>query len=321
MVETAAIAASDQTAWQPIDPATLLRIKNLHLRAKTVVEGFFHGLHRSPYHGFSAEFSEYRSYTPGDDPRWVDWKLYARSDRHYVKRFEDETNLRCYLVVDRSRSMGYGSDRYSKAEYAVTLAASLGYFLMRQHDAVGVMTFNEGLGEYLPARNRPGHLHHVLAALEAPLAGTKTDLVSPLERIAQLAPRRGLIVLVSDLLAPLENLQQRLGYLSSQGHDVIVFQTLDPTERDFAFREAVTLFDLESGREVYIDAQSARKEYLRRFAEHNQKLETLCNELGISLFPCGTDRSLEYCLFDFLHARMRRGREVRRRQSAPRSRT
>lgn len=320
MVELASTAEPARAAWEPIDPATLLRIKNLHLRAKTVVEGFFHGLHRSPYHGFSAEFSEYRPYTPGDDPRWVDWRLFARCDRHYVKRFEDETNLRCYLVVDRSKSMGYGSAGFTKGEYAVTLAASLAYFLTRQHDAVGVMTFNEAWGEFLPARNRSGHLRRLLATLEAPLEGATTDLVSPLERIAQLAPRRGLIVLVSDLLAPLENLQPRLGYLCSQGHDVIVFQTLDPAERDFTFRDAVTLFDLESGREVYVDAQVARTEYLRRFAEHNARLETICNELGISLFPCGTDRALEYCLFDFLHARMRRGREVRRRQSASRSR-
>ncbi len=320
MVELTSTAELARAAWEPIDLATLLRIKNLNLRAKTVVEGFFHGLHRSPYHGFSAEFSEYRPYTPGDDPRWVDWRLFARSDRHYVKRFEDETNLRCYLVVDRSKSMGYGSAGFSKAEYAVTLAASLAYFLLRQHDAVGAMTFNSALGEFLPARNRPGHLYRLLASLEAPLEGTATDLVSPLERIAQLAPRRGLIVLVSDLLAPLENLQQRLGYLCSQGHDVIVFQTLDSAERDFTFHDVVTLFDLESGREVYVDAQAARKEYLRRFAEHNAQLEKLCNELGIRLFPCGTDRALEYCLFDFLHARMRRGREVRRRQSAPRSR-
>jgi uncharacterized protein (DUF58 family) len=320
MAELSSLVEPTRSAWQPIDPAALLRIKNLHLRAKTVVEGFFHGLHRSPYHGFSAEFSEYRPYTPGDDPRWVDWRLFARSDRHYVKRFEDETNLRCYLVVDRSKSMGYGSGGFSKAEYAVTLAASLAYFLLHQHDAVGAMTFSEGLGEFLPARIRSGHLHRLLATLEAPLQGTTTDLVSPLERIAELAPRRGLIMLVSDLLAPLENLQPRLGYLCSQGHEVIVFQTLDPAERDFGFDKAVTLFDMESGREVYVDAQAARAEYLRRFAEHNARLETLCNDLGISLFPCGMDRALEHCLFDFLQARMRRGREVRRRQAAPRSR-
>lgn len=320
MVEIAATTATDAAAWQPIDPAALLRIKNLQLRAKSVVEGFFHGLHRSPYHGFSAEFSEYRAYTPGDDPRWVDWKLFARSDRHYVKRFEDETNLRCHLVVDRSKSMAFGSAEYSKAEYAITLAASLAYFLMRQHDAVGVMTFGESLGEFLPARNRPGHLHHLLAALESPLAGAGTDLVSPLERLAQLAPRRGLVVLVSDLLASLDELQAKLGYLSSQGHEVIVFQTLDRAEREFNFPEAVTLFDLESGREVYVDAAAARPEYLRRLAAHQQRLDSICSELGISLFTCSTDRALEYSLFDFLSARMRRGREVRRRQVVPRSR-
>jgi len=320
MIELQSDPEPARAAWQPIDPATLLRIKNLHLRAKTVVEGLFNGLHRSPFHGFSAEFSEYRPYTVGDDPRRVDWKLFARSDRLYVKKFEDETNLRCYLLVDRSKSMGYGSIGFTKAEYAVTLAASLAYFLTQQHDAVGAMTFNEGLGGFLPARNRTSHLRRLLATLEAPLEGSGTDLISPLERIAQLVPRRGLIVLVSDLLVPLEHLQSRLGYLCSQGHEVIVFRTLDPAERDFTFESAVTLHDLESGREVYIDADIARKEYLRRFGAHHSQLETLCNELGVSLFSCATDRALEFCLFDFLQARMRRGREVRRRQSVPRSR-
>lgn len=320
MIELQSYPDPARAAWKPIDPATLLRIKNLHLRAKTVVEGMFSGLHRSPFHGFSAEFSEYRSYSVGDDPRYVDWKLYARSDRHYVKRFEDETNLRCYLLLDRSKSMGYGSIGFTKAEYAVTLAASLAYFLTQQHDAVGAMTFDEGLGSFLPARNRTSHLRCLLATLEAPLAGSTTDLISPLERIAQLVPRRGLIVLASDLLAPLEQLHSRLGYLCSLGHEVIVFRTLDPAERDFKFDAAVTLQDLESGREVYVDADTARKEYLRRFETHNSQLEMFCNELGVSLFTCVTDRALEFCLFDFLQARMRRGREVRRRQAAPRSR-
>jgi uncharacterized protein (DUF58 family) len=132
-----------------------MRIKNLQMRARVVVEGFFSGLHRSPYHGFSVEFSEYRQYTPGDDPRYVDWRLFARSDRYYIKRFEDETNLRCYLLVDQSRSMGYGSLAYTKAEYAKTAAATLAYFLIRQRDAVGMMAFDERVTHYLPARYRP----------------------------------------------------------------------------------------------------------------------------------------------------------------------
>ena len=139
-----------------IDPASLMRIKSLELRARVVVEGLWRGLHRSPYHGFSVEFTEYRQYTKGDDPRYIDWKVAARTDRHYIKKFEDETNLRCHLLVDRSRSMEFGTVGYSKAEYAVTLAATLAHFLARQGDAVGLLSFDETVREYLPARARNG---------------------------------------------------------------------------------------------------------------------------------------------------------------------
>src|SRR5687768_974529 len=175
-----------------IDPTTLMRIKNLQLRARIVVQGFLSGLHRSPHHGFSVEFSEYRQYTPGDDPRYLDWKLFARSDRYYIKRFEDETNLRCHLLVDLSRSMGYGSLSYTKIEYARTAAATLAYFLSTQRDAVGLVTFDEGINEYLPARYRPGHLRRLMLCLERAVAGTSTDLSAPLEQVAAAVRRRGM---------------------------------------------------------------------------------------------------------------------------------
>src|SRR5688500_18711499 len=163
---SAAVANSKQSENRPqtaigrtnfVDPATVMRIKNLQLRARAVVEGFFAGIHRSPYHGFSVEFSEYRAYTPGDDPRYLDWRLFARSDRYCVKRFEDETNLLCYLVVDLSRSMDFGSGTYTKCDYARTMAASLAHFLFTQRDAVGVLTVDEKLAEHVPPRDRPAH--------------------------------------------------------------------------------------------------------------------------------------------------------------------
>src|SRR5688572_2794567 len=187
-----------------IDPATLMRIKSMQLRARVVVEGFMSGLHRSPYHGFSVEFTEYRQYTPGDDPRYIDWKLYARSDRYYLKRFEDETNLRCWLLVDLSRSMGYSSLAYDKATYAKTAAATIAYFLSLQRDAVGLITFDAGIKEFLPARFRPGHLHRLMMSLEHAPSGTATDVAGALEQVAKMASKRGLVVLLSDLLAPLE---------------------------------------------------------------------------------------------------------------------
>src|SRR5256884_850839 len=193
-----------------IDPRTLMSIRNLELRARVVVEGFWNGLHRSPYHGFSAEFTEYRQYTPDDDPRYLDWRVFARSDRYFIKKFEDETNLRCYLLADSSRSMTYGSLGYTKAQYAATLAATLAYFLYLQGDAVGLLTFDEQIREYLPARHRTGHLRHLMLALEQPTVGRATDLASPLKRIVEVVRKRGLIILISDFLAPIERLAPQL---------------------------------------------------------------------------------------------------------------
>src|SRR5215470_4980051 len=236
-----------------IHPQALMSIKNLELRARIVVEGFWTGIHRSPYHGFSVEFTEYRQYTPGDDPRYLDWKLYARSDRYYIKKFEDETNLRCHLLVDNSRSMTYGSTGYTKAQYANTLAGTLAYFLYLQGDAVGLLTFDEQIRDYLPARHRKGHLRHLMLALEKPASGKATSLAAPLKRIVEIVRKRGLLVLLSDFLAPIERLEPDLISLTACGHEVIVFQVLDPAELTFNFDSAAMFEDIESGRTLFID--------------------------------------------------------------------
>jgi uncharacterized protein (DUF58 family) len=291
-----------------IDPHTLMRIKSLQLRAKVVVEGFYSGLHRSPYHGFSVEFSEYRQYTPGDDPRYLDWRLYARSDRYFIKRFEDETNLRCYLLVDLSRSMGYGSLEYTKVEYARTAAATLAYFLSTQRDAVGLVTFDERIAEYVPARYRPGHLHRLMLCLQRSVAGVSTDLTAPLEQVAATVRKRGMVVLISDLLAPIERLNTNLGYLRSQGHEVVILRVLDPAELEFAFEKAAMFVDLESGRDLYVDPAAAREQYLRKFGEHAEAVRQSCRELGIDYYEAATTRPLELALFDFLRARLHAGK-------------
>ena len=301
-----------------IDPQTLMRIKSLQVRARVAVQGFIKGIHRSPYHGFSVEFSEYREYSPGDDPRYLDWRLFARSDRYYVKRFEDETNLRCYLVLDTSRSMGYRSGEYSKSDYARTAAATIAYFLSAQRDAVGLIAFEDRITEYLPARYRPGHLRRLMAALEREPEGRATDLAAPLEQIAATVRKRGLIVLISDLLAPTESLRTRLGYLRSRGHDVVVLRILDPAEVSFSFAAPAMYHDVESGREMYVDPDAARGEYLRRFAAHAAEVERSCVDLGIEYTPITTDRPLELVLFDLLRARMRRGRTPGRRNAPAR---
>ena len=295
-----------------IDPRTLMSIRNLELRARVVVEGFWNGLHRSPYHGFSVEFTEYRQFSPDDDPRYLDWRVFARSDRYFIKKFEDETNLRCYVLADRSRSMAYGSAGCTKAEYAATLAATLAYFLYMQGDAVGLLTFDAEIGDYLPARHRTGHLRQVMLALEKPALGRGTSLAAPLERIVEIVRKRSLIILISDFLAPLVRLESDLIALSACGHEVIVFQVLDPAELDLSFEEPAMFEDAESGRTLFIDPRSARKEYRRKLEAHCEWLRTACQRLGIACERLTTDRPLEMALFGFLRRRMQHKRGPRR---------
>jgi len=296
-----------------IDPVSLMRIRSMELRAKVVVEGFFKGIHRSPYHGFSVEFTEYRQYSSGDDPRYIDWRLYARSDRFYVKKFEDETNLRCHLLIDHSRSMGYGSTGYSKSQYAGTLAATLAYFLFTQGDAVGLATFDEKIREFLPPRNRPGYLRRLILTLEAMPAGEATDLGPPLQHLAQMLTKRGLVVLISDLLTSIDRLEPYLGYLCASGHDVVVFCVLDPAELSFDFDSPALFRDMETAQDKYVDPEAAKAAYKRNLTEHLDKLNSACRNLGIDYHLFTTDRPFDLALLDFLQHRMRRRKRVRHR--------
>jgi uncharacterized protein (DUF58 family) len=298
-----------------MDPKILMRIKNLQLRAKVVVEGMWHGLHRSPYHGFSSEFTEYRQYTPGDDLRYLDWKLLARSDRYFCKRYEDETSLRCHVLADNSKSMGFGSLEYTKAQYAGTLAATLAYFLNSQRDAVGLVTFDQQIRDYLPARFRPGHLHRIMVALQTPPQGKSTDVIAPLERIAQIVHKRGLMVLISDLLAPIDQLETNLSYLRSRGHEVFVFQVLDPMELSLRFEQPALFEDMESGKDIYVDPELVRKAYREGLDAHIERIRQACETLGVEYRQLTTDQPLELALFEFLSSRMEEGRHVMRSSS------
>lgn len=302
-----------------IHPQALMSIENLELRARVVVEGFWNGIHRSPYHGFSVEFTEYRQYTIGDDPRYLDWRVLARSDRYFIKKFEDETNLRCYIVADQSRSMTYGSLGYNKAQYTATLAATLAYFLYLQGDAIGLLAFDEQVRDFVPARHRTGHLRQIMLTLEKEAGGKATDLAGPLKKIIELIRKRSLVVVLSDFLAPIDRLQPQLTSLAACGHEIIVFQVLDPAELNFSFESAAMFQDLESGRTLFIDPAAARKEYLRNLEAHSTALRSICQKLGISFHRIGTDRPLELTLFDFLRERMQRTRRVNRvvRMGAP----
>jgi uncharacterized protein (DUF58 family) len=295
-----------------IDPAALMKIRSMELRARAIVHGFWKGIHRSPYHGFSAEFTEYRQYTYGDDPRTIDWRVYARSDRFYIKKFQDETNLRCHLLIDHSRSMGYGSGSYTKAQYAGTLAATLAYFLFTQGDAVGLATFDNQIREYMAPRNRPSYLRRLILALEARPGGRDTDLGPPLQRLAQMVTRRGLVVLISDMLTSVDWLERDLGYLSAGGHDLVLFQILDPTELDFGFDAPALFQDVESERDIYIDPSAAQKGYKHLLKEHLAKTKSICQGRGVDYHLFATDRPFDLALLDFLQHRMRLRKRVRR---------
>lgn len=262
------------------------------------------GLNRSPYHGFSVEFTEYRQYTQGDDPRHMDWKLYARSDRYYIKRFEDETNLRCLMLLDTSRSMNFGSTGYSKSEYARTLAATLAYFLNSQRDAVGLATFSSEIDDFIPPRYRVGHLRRMLVSLERAAEGTSTHLAKPLEQVAERLNKRGMLVLISDLLAPLETLELSLGSLAARGQEVIVFHVLDPEELAFDYAQPEMFEDLESRHRLYVDPVAIRTEYLKRFGKHLQAIEDISARLGLTYHRLPTSMPLETALPEVVRVRM-----------------
>ncbi len=296
-------AAPEPRSKNWIDPAALMRVKSLELRARIVMEGFLRGLHKSPYHGFSVEFSEYRPYTKGDDPRYLDWKVMARSDRAFIKKFEDETNLRAHVVVDRSKSMSFGSGEYSKSDYSETLAATLACFLMKQGDAVGLTTFDEKIDQHVPARNRPGHLRRLMLQMEKAPSGEGTDLVAALKGLHEIVRKRSFIVLLSDLLAPADLLEQQIGYLTAAGHELAVFQIMDPREIDFDFEKASHFRDNETGDDLYVDPAQAKSGYLERLNSHLDTVKAACAHHRASYRLVSTDDPLELILFEFVQSR------------------
>ena len=286
-----------------IDPQALLAIRDMELRARVVVEGLWAGLHRSPLEGFSVEFTEYRQYSPGDDLRYLDWKALARTDREYIKKFEDETNLRCLIVLDTSRSMSFGSRDYSKSDYARTLAATFGYFLLQQRDVVGLALFDSKIRDYLPARWRPGHFKRLLAMLDRKAEGRETKPAEALKQTALLSPKRSLILVVSDFLSPPEEWKREMGQLIVAGHDVRALQILDPAERNLEFGQAAEWEDLENGNRIYIDPELARQNYLSKFNAHQENLKKTLEELGIRHQIVRTDLPLDFALLEMMRQR------------------
>lgn len=289
-----------------IDPAVLARIDNLELLARTVVDGFLTGLHRSPYLGFSLDFAEHRPYMPGDDVRRIDWRLYARTDRHYIKLFEAETNANFAVLLDVSRSMAYTSHAVTKLDYARYLAAALAFFSNRQRDRVGLVTFDREIVEYVPPSMK--HMDTVLHVLDRARAEGTGDLAGPLLRITERFSRKGILVLVSDLYHPPDEVLSSVGLLRARGHDVIVFHVLDPAERDFPFADAAGFEDMETGDQIPVIPERVREEYRMLVQEHVTELEERFNAAGIDYALLDTSRPLDMALFRYLSARERLSR-------------
>jgi len=290
---------------QFLDPAVVARLGNLELKARTVVEGFLSGLHRSPFKGFSVEFAEYRQYIPGDDLSTIDWKVYARSDRHYVKKFEEETNLNCHVMLDISGSMAYGSRGITKYQYGQCLAASLAYLMNRQRDAAGLAAFDERIVTMLPASARPGHLNAILVTLDRLELGAETNVSKPLHQLADSLSKRGMVVLISDLLDDPERVIRGLKHFRFRGTDVIVFHLLDPDELAFPFERATRFEDMETRDEVLAVPVVVRDHYLKAIGSLIERYKRELGAAGIDYQLLTTDQPLELALLAYLSTRGR----------------
>jgi len=288
---------------QFVDPQTLAKIKSLELVARTVVDGFINGLHRAPYLGFSLDFAEHRGYEPGDDLRRVDWRLFARSDRYYVKQFEADTNANVVVALDVSRSMAFASRGLSKFDYGRYLAASLTYFSHQQRDRVGLITFDEQILDYVPASAK--HLEVVLHALDRRGPGKTGQLAAPVLRATERLRRRGIVAIISDLYDEPQAIVEAIRPLRFRGHDVAVFHVLDPAEIDFPYEEPSSFEDLESGDKVPVVPESLGAEYRALVQEHVAALQRLFTESRIDYALFNTSTPLDYALFRYLSLRER----------------
>jgi uncharacterized protein (DUF58 family) len=288
-----------------LSPEALGKLSNLELRARLVVEGFLTGLHKSPYHGFSVEFSQHRPYNPGDDLRFIDWRVLARSDRYYIKQFEEETNLKAHILLDISNSMAYTSSGNSKMEYGKQLAAALSYLLLMQRDAAGLVMFDEKIRKLIPARSVMSYYQTLIAELEKAESGTETDIADVLHEMAERIGRRGLIIIISDMFDEPERLLSGLRHFRHNGHEVLVFQLLDRQEVDFNFQGDVIFKDMESGDELRTFPWYVKNEYREKMGEFVEQLKTQCLSNRIDYQLMITDEPMDAALLEFLKKRKR----------------
>ena len=287
-----------------LHPEAIRRIARLDLRARHIVEGFLSGMHRSPHFGQSVEFLQHREYVPGDDLRHVDWKVWARQDRLVVKQFEEDTNLRCTMVVDVSHSMQYGNGALNKFEYAATIAASLSYLVLQQQDAVGCITFDDRIRMRIPIRSKRNHIHSVIDSLDTQSPSDKTDMYAVMREIAETVPRRGMIMLISDLLGDIEGTIKGLKLLRQRGHDVLVFHVLDDDELDFEFNGAMRFDGLESDDFLNCNPRALREGYLTALNEFLTDIRRQCASNAVDYALIRTSDPLDAVLAKYLSRRL-----------------
>lgn len=292
---------------QFLSPEVVSKLKGMELKARLVVEGFITGLHKSPYHGFSVEFAEHRQYMPGDSIRDIDWKVYAKSDRYYIKQYEEETNLKAYLLLDCSASMGYSSDAavQNKFDYARTLAASLSYLMIKQRDAVGLTTFADEIIQYIPPRSAGGHLHVLLHQFASQQPESITDLALPLHKMADQIKRRGLIIIISDLFDDPDRIISGIRHFRHRNHEVIVFQILDPREKDFAFSGEAIFEDMETGERITTMPWQIKRDYARQFDSFTGFMAAECRQARVDYHLIDTSTPFDKALYAFLAKRER----------------
>ena len=294
-------------ALKYLDPDGLNRVGNLELVAKQVVEGFLTGRHRSPYHGFSVEYLDHRPYTPGDDLRNLDWKMLARNDKYQVKLYEDETNLRAYILLDCSASMSFKSGEIDKLSYGCYLAAALTYLLIRQNDAVGLLLFDTEVREYIPPKAHPTQFRRVLQSLDKLKAGGETDVGSVLHEAAERTKRRGLIIVISDLIDNEDKIANGLQHFRHNNHEVIVFHTMDDAELTFPYDRLTRFKDMEGAGRVVANPKSLRRQYLERIKGFTERIKNDCFERKISYNLANTTEPYDRFLAAYLDKRSRIG--------------
>jgi uncharacterized protein (DUF58 family) len=290
------------------DPDGLSKLGNLELIARSVVEGFLTGRHRSPYHGFSVEYLDHRPYSPGDELRSLDWKILARTDKYHVKLFEDETNLRAYILLDCSRSMNFKQDgAITKLQWGSYLAAALTHLLLRQNDAVGLVLFDNTVRTYLPPKARPTQFRRVLEILEPEAAASDTDVGKVLNEVAERIRRRGLVILISDLIDDVDTLSNGLGHFRHDRHEVIVFHVLDDAELTFPFDRMTRFKDMEGTGRFVANAKSLRSRYLSRINQWIEGVKAACFERDVSYLLANTNEGYDQFLAAYLEKRSRIG--------------